>query len=226
MPRDLLPRSLPAAVLQRLADRDIDLAAVAVMSGGARVEGRRGAIDHGVAMRKAEDGAIGLTGYAASWGTSYDVAGGPAAGGWTETVAAGAVTKSLQERDDVRFLINHEGLPLARTKSGTMSLAADDLGLLVQVDSLDLVNPRAQELVSALERRDVDQMSWAFRVIRQEWNGDYTERQILEAQIFDVSAVTFPANPATIIGVRSAEAEPASRMTLTYAAALAAALEL
>jgi hypothetical protein len=57
--------------------------------------------------------------------------------------------------------------------------------------------------VSTLRRGDVDQMSFAFRAIRQEWNDDYTERRILEVQLFDVAAVTFPANEATVIGLRT-----------------------
>ena len=36
-------------------------------------------------------------------------------GGYTETIARGAFTKTLSERPDVQLLINHEGLPLART---------------------------------------------------------------------------------------------------------------
>jgi hypothetical protein len=49
----------------------------------------------------------------------------------------------------------------------------------------------------------MDQMSFAFRVLRDEWNSDYSERKIYELRIFDVSMVTFPANPATVAKVRS-----------------------
>lgn len=223
MRRDLLDRSLPPEVRERLDLTGTGLVvSVSMPKNGtsAIVEARRSTLPE---VRKAEDGTVSLVGYAATWGVPYDVAGG-APYGWTETIAAGAVTKSLQERDDVRFLVNHEGVPLARTKSGTMRLASDDLGLLVDVLSLDMVNPTAIEIVSAMTRRDVDQMSWAFRVTRQEWNEDYTERTILEAQMFDVSAVTFPANPATIIGVRSDDPAPRRRMSLACARAIASTL--
>jgi uncharacterized protein len=176
-----------------------------------------------VEMRAAADGTRSLTGYATTWDTFYDVCGGPP-WGWSETIAKGAASKSLAERDDVRFLVNHDGLPLARTKSGTMSLSADDLGLLVEVPSLDMTNPECVELCSAIDRGDVDEMSFAFQVMREEWNGDYTQRRILELRLFDVSAVTFPANPATIIGARNATPIKPAGFSLSLALAQAAAL--
>jgi HK97 family phage prohead protease len=179
-----------------------------------------------IELRAADGGTTrSLTGYATTWDTFYDVCGGPP-WGWSETIAKGAATKSLAERDDVRFLVNHDGLPLARTKSGTMNLSADDLGLLVEVPSLDMTNPECVELCSAIDRGDVDEMSFAFQVMREEWSGDYTQRRILELRLFDVSAVTFPANPATIIGARNMPAPTPAGFSLSLALAQAAALGL
>jgi HK97 family phage prohead protease len=221
--RDLLTRSLPDAVRARL---DVDNSAliqagVATRSSGNVVESR----GYKIEARANDDGTYHVSGYATTWDTWYDVAGG-APYGWSESIARGAATKSLAERDDVRFLINHEGLPLARTASKTMTLEADDMGLRVDIESLDLSNPVAQELRSALDRGDVDQMSFAFMAVRQEWNDDYTERRITEVRLFDVSAVTYPANPATIIGLRSAptKTESAGGMSLTLALAMAESL--
>lgn len=222
MSRDLTIRSLPEPVRERLAD--VRSSGLVVVSRGSLVEARRTPLE----VRKAQDGTVaGVTGYATTWNSEYDVYGGPAAGGWTETIAEGAADKSLAERDDVRFLINHEGLPLARTKSGTLTLKADSMGLLCDAPELDGLNPRVVELLSALQRGDVDQMSFAFIVLRQEWNGDYTMRTITELQLFDVSAVTYPANPATIIGTR-ADAVPAveTGLPLSLAVALAEAAAL
>lgn len=223
--RDLLDRSLPSEVRDRL-----DVSSDALVVAGLAARTTSGIVEsrgYQIEIRNVDDGIFHVQGYAATWDTWYDVAGG-APYGWAETISRGAVSKSLAERDDVRFLINHDGLPLARTKSGTMTLAADDLGLFVDIPNLDVTNPRAQELRSALERGDVDQMSWAFMVTRQQWNSDYTERTILETRMFDVSAVTFPANPATIIGL-SANAEPPTQskrngLPLSLAIAQAAAL--
>lgn len=215
--RDLT--SVPAQVRERVGD--LRSAGLAIVDRNQIVEARRTAVE----LRNEGD-AVSIVGYATSWETSYAVYGGPDKGGWNETIATGAATKSLREQDDVRWLINHEGLPLARTKSGSLRLTADDIGLLTEVLSLDMTNPRAQEIVSALRRGDVDQMSFAFQAMRQEWNEDYTERRILEVKLFDVSAVTFPANPATAIGLRSDDPKPTRGMSLGFALAQAAALRL
>jgi hypothetical protein len=163
-----------------------------------------------VTVRTHDDGTIGVHGYASVTNIWYDVAGGPPYG-WREMIVRGAFAKALAERDDVRFLIEHEGLALARTAARTLTLEEDDHGLLADVPALDVArNVRAAELVSTIDRGDVDQMSFAFRVLRQEWNDDYTERVIREVKLYDVSAVSFPANTATIIALRAAN-HPARR---------------
>lgn len=92
---------------------------------------------------------------------------------------------------------------MARNISQTMELVADEIGLRVDIPNLDVArNAFAAALASALDRQDVDQMSFAFQAVRQEWNSDYTERYITELRLFDVSAVTFPANTATIMALR------------------------
>ena len=161
---------------------------------------------HNLELRQTEDGMPVVEGYATVYDYAYDIAGGPDMGGFTEVIAPGAAKKSAMEAD-VRLLANHEGLPLARTKSGTLELESDDIGLKVRA-TLDPSNPTAAEVRSAMERGDVDQMSFAFRVVRDEWNKDYTERTISEVKLYDVSVVTYPANPATVVKLRS-EDKPA-----------------
>ena len=148
-----------------------------------------------------EDGASGLTfdGIASVVDKPYAVR--DIFGEYTETVKRGAWTKTLKEKSDVRLLVNHDGVPLARTKSGTLELsAAPDLRAVAPLDGS---NPRVQEIRSAMARGDMDQMSVGMRVHRQEWNEDYTDRTILEAELFDVSIVTFPASPTTSASLRS-----------------------
>jgi HK97 family phage prohead protease len=207
--------NLPPQVLERVADLD---PLTCVSRGQFVTEARRADLE----LRAAEDGTYYVAGYATTFDTRYDVAGGPENGGWTERIAPGAFTKSLREKDDVRFLLNHEGLPLARTKSGTMTLTQDDLGLRAEIPSLDPANPRAAELISALQRGDVDQMSFAFRVVKQSWEDDYTQRTISEVETFDVSAVTYPANESTIIGLRTEDPAP-TKTTSGYPLSLALA---
>jgi len=192
-----IPNGLPAEVVARLSEVDLSPGIRTVRGKPAEARARF----QGVEIRE-DDNGLHVAGYATTFNTDYDLYGGPSALGWTERIASGAFTKALAENDDVRFLVNHEGLPMARTKSQTLRLEQDELGLRMEAD-LDPANPTVVELVSALRRGDVDQMSFAFQVVRQEWNDDYTDRTITEVRLFDVAAVTYPANPATIIGVRA-----------------------
>jgi phage head maturation protease len=90
-------------------------------------------------------------------------------------------------------------MTLARTKSGTMRLAEDSTGLHVEAD-LDPENQDVRDLRSAMRRGDVDEMSFGFRVLRQDWSNDYTQRSITEVSLHkgDVSVVNYGANPATV----------------------------
>jgi HK97 family phage prohead protease len=151
-------------------------------------------------VRATPDGGAILEGYATVYDYAYSI-GDVDRGGFMETIVKGSAAKSAAEAD-VRLLINHEGIPLARTRSGTMTLESDDIGLRVTAE-LDPMNPLSASLRSAMERGDMDQMSFAFRVLRDEWNSDYSERKIYELKLFDVSMVTYPANPATVAKVRS-----------------------
>jgi HK97 family phage prohead protease len=146
-----------------------------------------------------------IDGYATVCEYPYDVAGGPPYG-WVETIAEGAATKTIRERDDVRLLANHEGLPLARTGARTLELESDPIGIRVSTPGgLDMRRGYVSDVVYALEDGDLSEMSMAFRVVKQEWNADYTERRILELKLYDVSVVTFPGNPATVALVRGDE---------------------
>ena len=137
-----------------------------------------------------------LVGYAAVFDTpSVDM-------GFTEYVTRGAFTKTLKDGADVRLLLDHEGAPLARTRSGTLRLMEDERGLRVEAD-LDPSNPLAQTVLSALRRGDMNQMSFAFRTIRDSWSKEGSVRELREVQLYDVSVVTFPAYEATVAEIRA-----------------------
>ena len=147
---------------------------------------------------RAEDGKLRMAGYAAVFNKpSLPLP-------FIETIAAGAFRKTLTETPDVRLLINHEGLPLARTKNGTMKLYEDERGLYFEAELAD--TQEARDLHTLVARGDVDQMSFAFRVIRQKWNEDRTQRTLTEVSLADgdVSIVTYPAYPATSVEAREA----------------------
>ena len=148
--------------------------------------------------------ALTFTGYACITEVGYEMS--DWLGPFTEVVRSGAFAKTLAENADVPFLVNHAGLSLARTKSGTMQLAEDDTGLHVEAQ-LDPASPHVTALRSAMDRGDVDEMSFAFWVTRQQWSPDFEQRDILEVNLNkgDVSVVNFGANPATSVGLRSAD---------------------
>lgn len=148
-----------------------------------------------------------LDGYASITGEPYTVR--DWLGEYEETIEPGAFKKTLREKDDVRLLLNHDGLPLARTASNTMTLEEDAEGLHV-VAQLDRRMTKANDVAISMERGDLAEMSFAFSVTRQEWNEDYTQRWIKELKLFDVSVVTYPANPATTAKLRAADIEQLS----------------
>ena len=148
-------------------------------------------------MRESEDGNV-FTGYAAV----FDSPSEPMP--FIEYVRKGAFTKTLKDGADVRLLIDHEGVPLARTKSGTLTLEEDDRGLRVEA-SLDPMNPDAQRVISAMRRGDLSQMSFAFRTIKDAFSADGMVRELREVQLFDVSVVTYPAYEDTIAELRRSQ---------------------
>ena len=83
---------------------------------------------------------------------------------------------------------------MARTSSGTLELEEDQYGLFVRAE-LDPTNPTVAEVASAMKRGDLNEMSFAFAAMRDEFNQQGDERTVSEARLFDVSVVTYPANP-------------------------------
>jgi len=142
------------------------------------------------------DGSMRLAGYAAVFNESSVPL------PFHEVIAPGAFRKTLTETPDVRLLINHEGLPLARTKNGTLTLSEDERGLFFDAELADTTE--ARDLWTLVQRGDVDQMSFAFRVIRQKWSEDRKNRTLTEVSLADgdVSVVTYPAYPTTKVEAR------------------------
>ncbi len=165
---------------------------------------------NGLELRSGDAGALTLVGYASITDSPYPVT--DFFGEYQETINRGAF-KTAAATDDVRLLKNHDGLPLARTKSGTLTLEEDDTGLRVNA-SLDGDSPEVQSIVSAMRRGDLDQMSFAFQALKQTWSPDYLQRNISEVKLYDVSVVTYPANPATSASLRSTKIEDSQRLAM------------
>ena len=151
-------------------------------------------------IREKDDGSVTVEGYAAVFNQETVIG-----GKWREEISQGAFSDAV-ERDDVVFLINHAGLPLARSRSGTLKLSEDDHGLRISA-SLDMSDPDVRSIVPKMKRGDLDKMSFGFIPTRQSWDDDekMPKRTIREAELFDVSIVTTPAYSGTEIGLRSLE---------------------
>lgn len=157
-----------------------------------------------------DGGDVKVGGYAAIFGEETEIA-PHASWGWREVIAEGAFSEALKRGDDVVFLINHEGLPLARTSSGTLTLSEDERGLKIETE-LDPEDPDVGRILPKMKRGDLSKMSFAFRATVEEWDesGDRPIRTIKEVELFDVAIVTEPAYEGTDIGLRSKEAAASS----------------
>lgn len=149
-----------------------------------------------------------LVGYAAVFGEATRIG-----SYFSERIEQGAFAGRLA--DDVRLLINHEGLPLARTKSGTLRLSEDAKGLRIEAD-IDDSDPDVARLLPKMERGDLTQMSFAFSMRGgvEEWDDSQEPplRTIKRVgELMDVSVVTYPAYPTTEAALRSLEAVKAER---------------
>ena len=145
-----------------------------------------------VEVRDTDNGGLRFSGHAAVFNSPTDL------GPFREQVAPGAFKATIKpDRSDVRFLFNHEpDSVMARTTNGTLELREDNVGLLAEAD-LDPSDIDVQRLIPKLRSGNVSQMSFGFRVIKDEWEEDGDDgrelRTLKEVQLFDVSAVTFPA---------------------------------
>ncbi len=167
-------------------------------------------------LRATDDGAaVTVEGYAAATEIPYDI-GDPSRGGFTEVLAKGAFTRTLSESPDVILVAQHgrglSGLPLARTKSGTLKLREDDRGLHFAAE-LDASDPDVQLLVPKMRRGDVDGASFAFRVTADRWSDDRATRRVTGLTLHqgDVSIVDFGANPAASSQISARAAATAAR---------------
>lgn len=132
--------------------------------------------------------------------------------GWfTEIIEPGAFDNT--DMTDVPLLVNHDmrRIPLARSRrnngNSTMTLTTDATGLQMRAEVDTEGNQEARQLYSAVQRGDMDGMSFSFNVRSQEWtdlDSDHPTRHIKEvAKLFEVSAVNWPAYKDTDIQARA-----------------------
>ena len=106
------------------------------------------------------------------------------------------------DMSDVIMQYDHEGKVLARLSNGTLGLDPDDTGLFMFAD---LSKSRAaKDLYEEIDAKLINKMSWAFIVAEDAYDRDTHTRTILKIKkVYDVSAVSIPANADTDISARS-----------------------
>lgn len=153
-----------------------------------------------------DDGGPGtFVGHAAVFDTRTAI-GDPKSWGFWEEIDPAAFNRALGEKQDVRFLVDHDpSRLLARTKSGTLELSTDRKGLVTEAQLPDTTLGRDTRVM--IDRGDLSQMSFGFIPKAMEWteldDGEELLR-VLDLDLFDVSVVTFPAYDETDASVRSA----------------------
>jgi uncharacterized protein len=147
---------------------------------------------------RAEGDGMSFTGYASVFNSpSEDL------GGFVEYVAPGAFKRSLQSRNEVKLLWNHDsGEPLASLRGGTMQLVEDEVGLRVTAKLPNTT--RGRDIAELLRTKVIDSMSFGFNVIKDSWSRDGQTRTLESVRLFEASIVSFPAYSATTATVRSA----------------------
>lgn len=141
------------------------------------------------------------------------------AGPYTEVVSLDAFDATLASSPLVEFTLNHNrggGLPMAHTRNNTLMLSATKDGGqtgLAYDASVDPTRTDVADMIKALERGDLAEASFKFRIVRGQWSPDYTEYRINEVDLHrgDVSAVNFGANPSATSALRAIDQDPPMR---------------
>jgi HK97 family phage prohead protease len=143
-------------------------------------------------VREVADG-MQLTGYAARFNEPSEPL------PFIERIAPGAFRKSLQSRNDIKLLWNHDtSTVLGSTRANTLKLIEDDFGLRVEALLPDTTAGRDAKVL--IQRGDVTGFSFGFTVPPRgdSWNAEGTERTLKSVRLHEVSVgVAFPAYTAT-----------------------------
>jgi uncharacterized protein len=132
-------------------------------------------------------------------------------GGFREYIAPGAFKRSLQSRNEVKLLWNHDaGEPLASVRGGTLKLTEDDRGLKVEARLAN--TSRGRDVAELIRSKTVDSMSFGFSVIKDTWEGNV--RTLNAVRLFEVSLVSFAAYQQTAgtVSVRSSNTIDADQL--------------
>ena len=147
-----------------------------------------------------------VTGYASTFDEPYELWSGD---GWKylETVDKGAFDET--DMSDVIMQYDHQGRVFARTRNNTLEVTPDDKGLFIRADlgGTDI----GRELYDEIAGGYTDRMSFGFTVKTESEDSEKTDegvriytRHIKSVRkLYDVSAVSLPANEGTSIAAET-----------------------
>ena len=150
------------------------------------------------AVPQDERGAYVVEGYATTFDVPYDFG----YDGVKECISSRALVGA--DMSDVIFQLNHEGPVMARQRNGTLELLPDEHGLGIRANLSG--SQYGRDLYEAIANGLIDRMSWAFLIADDGWEWDPETRVSTITKIskvFDVSAVSRPADEDTEIHARS-----------------------
>lgn len=160
------------------------------------------------AQLRAKKDAKGIEGHAAVFNQlSQDL------GGFRERIMPGAFSADLANGPDIRCLFNHDAnIIFGRTRSKTLRVAEDPIGLFFECDMPDTEDARSVQV--SIDRGDIGECSFGFYSVKTKWSEEpdpddptgksmMLVRELHEVRTFDVSPVTYPAYTGTDVDTRT-----------------------
>ena len=139
-----------------------------------------------------------VRGYASTFGEKYELFEDWDGNKYYEIIDPHAFDEA--DMSDVIMQYDHEGMVFARTRNKSLTLAIDDHGLMIEAD-LGLTQD-SRRMYEAIEASLVDQMSFCFVIKAEEYDRTTRTSTITKiSKVYDVSAVSIPANPGTDIAI-------------------------
>lgn len=133
---------------------------------------------------------------------------------FVEQIAPGAFAESIAARNVVGLWSHDTSKVLGNAKSGTVRLFDGAKELRFEIDIPDTA--AGNDAWTLIQRGDVDGVSFGMRVTKDKWSSEKREdgklyrRTIMNAELFEISPVAFPAYPANEVATRSLEEFKAS----------------
>lgn len=106
------------------------------------------------------------------------------------------------DMQDIIMQYDHSGKVFARNSNGTLTVKTDEIGLFIRADLSK--SQASRDLYEEIKAGLITKMSWAFKMLEWVWNEETRVFTVLKVKkVFDVSAVSRPANEDSEINARS-----------------------